>query len=75
VDEEVVVDGNLTTSRMPDDRPAFGRTIVEEFRRRSLTGGPVQPASRPAAGAMTSTVPASSSTASRRTPRTPCPLR
>ena len=31
VDEEVVVDGNLTTSRMPDDLPAFGRTIVEEF--------------------------------------------
>jgi protease I len=31
VDEEVVVDGNLTTSRMPDDLPAFGRTIVEQF--------------------------------------------
>ena len=31
VDEEVVVDGNLTTSRKPDDLPAFGRTIVEQF--------------------------------------------
>src|SRR5918911_5534610 len=31
VDEEVVVDGNLTTSRRPDDLPAFGKTIVEQF--------------------------------------------
>jgi len=31
VDEEVVVDGNLTTSRKPDDLPAFSRTIVEQF--------------------------------------------
>ncbi|MEU2347203.1 type 1 glutamine amidotransferase domain-containing protein [Modestobacter sp. NPDC049651] len=31
VDEEVVVDGNLTTSRKPDDLPAFGKTIVEQF--------------------------------------------
>jgi protease I len=31
VDEEVVVDGNLTTSRMPDDLPAFSRTLVEQF--------------------------------------------
>ncbi|MCU1618352.1 MAG: intracellular protease, PfpI family [Modestobacter sp.] len=31
VDEEVVVDGNLTTSRKPDDLPAFGRTIVAQF--------------------------------------------
>jgi protease I len=31
VDEEVVVDGNLITSRKPDDLPAFGRTIVEQF--------------------------------------------
>jgi protease I len=28
VDEEVVVDGNLITSRKPDDLPAFCRTIV-----------------------------------------------
>jgi len=29
VDEEVVVDGNLVTSRKPDDLPAFCRKIVE----------------------------------------------
>src|SRR3954466_14212375 len=33
VDEEVVVDGNLTTSRNPDDLDAFGAAIVEEFAR------------------------------------------
>lgn len=31
VDEEVVTDGNLTTSRNPDDLPAFCERIVEEF--------------------------------------------
>ena|SRR5690606_33472509 len=31
VDEEVVTDGNLTTSRKPDDLPAFNKRIVEEF--------------------------------------------
>jgi protease I len=31
VDEEVVVDGNLTTSRNPDDLPAFTKAIVEQF--------------------------------------------
>ena len=46
VDEEVVVDGNLITSRNPDDLDAFGAAIVEEFARgeddedgRGLTGG------------------------------------
>ena len=29
VDEEVVRDGNLITSRMPDDLPAFCRTIIQ----------------------------------------------
>ena len=31
VDEEVVVDKGLTTSRSPDDLPAFNEKIVEEF--------------------------------------------
>ncbi|HZS85767.1 MAG TPA: type 1 glutamine amidotransferase domain-containing protein [Stellaceae bacterium] len=31
VDEEVVVDSGLVTSRKPDDIPAFNRKIVEEF--------------------------------------------
>jgi protease I len=32
VDEEVVVDSGLVTSRKPDDIPAFNRKMVEEFR-------------------------------------------
>jgi protease I len=31
VDKEVVVDGNLTTSRTPDDLPAFNKQIIEAF--------------------------------------------
>ena len=31
VDEEVVVDSGLTTSRNPDDIPAFNAKIIEEF--------------------------------------------
>jgi len=31
VDEEVVEDNNLVTSRQPDDIPAFNRKIVEKF--------------------------------------------
>jgi deglycase len=31
VDEEVVVDGNLVTSRQPDDIPAFNREMVRIF--------------------------------------------
>ena len=31
VDEEVVVDSGLVTSRKPDDIPAFNAKIVEEF--------------------------------------------
>ena len=32
VDQEVVVDGKLITSRKPDDLPAFMRTIIETLR-------------------------------------------
>jgi protease I len=31
VDEQVVVAGDLTTSRNPDDLAAFGKAIVEQF--------------------------------------------
>ena len=31
VDEEVVIDGNLITSRKPDDLPAFNEAIAREF--------------------------------------------
>ena len=31
VDEEVVVDNGLVSSRNPDDLPAFCRTVVREF--------------------------------------------
>jgi deglycase len=31
-DEEVVVDGNLVTSRKPDDLPAFMQTIIQATR-------------------------------------------
>ena len=33
VDEEVVVDGNLVTSRKPDDLPAFNRETLQLFAR------------------------------------------
>ena len=33
VDEEVVVDGNLVTSRNPDDLPAFNEAAVTAFAR------------------------------------------
>ena len=38
VDEEVVVDGNLVTSRNPDDLDAFGAAIVEQFAQASSDG-------------------------------------
>jgi protease I len=31
VDQEVVVDQGLVTSRSPDDIPAFNRKMIEEF--------------------------------------------
>ena len=38
VDQEVVVDGALVSSRKPDDLPAFCETIVEEFARAGADG-------------------------------------
>ena len=32
VDQEVVVDGKLVTSRVPDDLPAFMRTVIETLK-------------------------------------------
>lgn len=42
VDQEVVVDHGLITSRKPDDIPAFNRKMLEEFRE-GLHGGQKQP--------------------------------
>ncbi|HYG62477.1 MAG TPA: type 1 glutamine amidotransferase domain-containing protein [Thermoanaerobaculia bacterium] len=39
VDEEVVVDGNLVTSRKPDDIPAFNRAMVEQFAGQEVGAG------------------------------------
>lgn len=36
VDEEVVSDGNLVTSRKPDDIPAFNRKMVELFEKNTV---------------------------------------
>lgn len=36
VDREVATDGNLVTSRKPDDIPAFNRKMIEEFSHGSL---------------------------------------
>jgi protease I len=38
VDEEVVVDGQFTTSRSPTDLPAFCATIVEQFAAARVAG-------------------------------------
>ena len=32
-DEEVVMDGNIITSRIPDDLPAFMRAIIDALKR------------------------------------------
>jgi protease I len=54
VDEEVVVDGNLITSRKPDDIPAFNREIIELFSRarpETRAGTAQSAADRPRPGA------------------------
>src|SRR5579884_1717253 len=40
VDEEVVTDNGLVTSRRPDDLPAFNRKMIEEIREGAHSGGP-----------------------------------
>lgn len=37
VDEEVVVDGNIVSSRKPDDLPAFCKAMVEQFAQNTRT--------------------------------------
>ncbi len=47
VDEEVVVDGNIITSRTPDDLPGFSNAIlqfVSEGRAEGVKGKPIAPA-------------------------------
>lgn len=39
VDAEVVVDGNLVTSRKPNDIPAFNREMIALFARRPVAAG------------------------------------
>jgi protease I len=36
VDEEVVVDGNLITSRKPDDIPAFNKAIIKKLQAQTI---------------------------------------
>jgi protease I len=40
VDQEVAIDGNLITSRSPDDLPAFCAAIVEQFQATVAVAGP-----------------------------------
>jgi protease I len=42
VDEEVVVDDGLVTSRKPDDIPAFNRRMIEEFAEGRHAGQPAK---------------------------------
>ncbi len=39
VDQDVVVDGNLVTSRSPDDLPAFNTEVLELFARTPVAAG------------------------------------
>jgi protease I len=42
VDEEAVVDGNLVTSRKPDDIPAFNREMINLFSQARAQAGPAK---------------------------------
>ena len=46
VDQEVVADHNLVTSRKPDDIPAFNRKMIEEFAAGAPAGAGVRTGSR-----------------------------
>jgi protease I len=50
VDQEVVVDQGLVTSRTPDDIPAFNRKMIEEFAEGRHPGRPASPKSSTAGG-------------------------
>jgi protease I len=41
VEQDVVVDGNIITSRSPQDLPSFARTIIQHMSGRILVGGMV----------------------------------
>lgn len=45
IDQQVVVDGNLVSSRKPDDIPAFNRGMIELFK----SGAQAEPEQRPSA--------------------------
>jgi protease I len=57
VDEECVVDGNIITSRCPDDLPAFSNAILQIVSREKAPGVKGKPI---APGWLTETVPAAS---------------
>ena len=44
MDQEVVVDGKLVTSRKPDDIPAFNEKMIEMFSEAPRAGVKQQPA-------------------------------
>ena len=51
VDQEVVVDNGLVTSRKPDDIPAFNAKMIEEFAEGTHEGQTITPESQPALAA------------------------
>jgi protease I len=51
VDQEVVIDGRLVTSRSPDDLPAFCATLVDEFAKAGRTPAASSASAAPKASA------------------------